>query len=196
MNEHIILMARPPELGRVKTRLAATLGEDIALAIYCQLLNHTFDVLTEVGKSLTVFAAGNPQWFHDLGYNTIEQTDGDLGVRMEHAFASTFHKKSGAVIMLGTDCLELTEQHVKSALDCLTRMDVVLGPAKDGGYYLIGMKSHHRELFEEMPWSTDKLLEQTIKAIRRNSLSFGSISILRDVDIEEDLPERMRRITV
>jgi uncharacterized protein len=187
MNKLLIIMARSPELGKVKSRLAKTLGENRALDIYKKLLHHTLTCAKSSGVEIKWFVDGDTSYFQDLGLNIEKQSNGDLGNKMKDAFAHSFSKEYDQVVMIGTDCIDLSSSTIHDAFQALSKCDVVLGPAQDGGYYLIGMKKMLGELFESMPWSTEFLLAKTIERTRLLSLSITTLTIKNDIDEEKDL---------
>jgi len=190
---HLLIFARHPELGRVKTRLARTIGDAAALAVYKQLLAHTrraADGLTSAQKTVwlaeAVLPPANPA-AHWPGYPWQVQPAGDLGQKMAAAFAQTFAAGALAVAIIGTDCPGLTTAHLAAAFRQLQTHDVVLGPADDGGYYLLGLKALHPALFADKTWSTDSVLAATLADTRRLGLRVTLLPPLRDVDTEADL---------
>ena len=187
MNELLLIMARAPELGKVKTRLAKTLGEQRALEVYVKLLEHTLNHAKESGYDSCVYVDGDPTYFKHREWNTEVQAIGDLGEKMKDAFSRSFALGFTKVVMIGTDCYEINSESISIAFGALSSCDVVLGPALDGGYYLIGMKKMHLELFDSMPWSTSDLYTKTLEEARRFSLSTHNLDIKSDIDEEKDL---------
>ena len=190
MKKALIIFVRKPESGKVKTRLAATIGDEKALAVYIQLLEHT----NQISKS--VFADKFVFYFNEIEQNDIWsseifvkklQREGDLGEKMGGAFSDLFDEGYGQVVIIGSDCPQLTTQIIEDAFDMLLQNDAVLGPADDGGYYLLGIKKLHAELFSEITWSTDKVLSQTIEVCDRAVLTYGLLPVLTDIDTEADL---------
>jgi hypothetical protein len=180
-------MARAPELGKVKSRLAKTVGEQRALEVYVKLLEHTLNSVKESGYESLLFVDGDLTYFEERGWKVEVQSVGDLGEKMKDAFSRSFALGFEKILMIGTDCYEINSEIILTAFGGLSSCDVVLGPADDGGYYLIGMKKMHLELFENMPWSTSDLYTQTIEAARELSLSTVSLPSKSDIDEEKDL---------
>lgn len=185
-NEALIIFAKNPELGKVKTRLAKTVGDDAALGIYNKLVGHTQDqiALTDVDSIVyyTAFIDEKDNW---INARKKLQCDGDLGNKM--AFAISYElEKYDKVCIIGTDCAELNALHIKEAFKKLVDTDIVIGPANDGGYYLIGMKTFEPSLFERIDWSTEKVLVQTIENIKMLNKSYDLLPELIDVDTVED----------
>ncbi len=191
--ESLIILVRSPSDRRVKSRLAATLGDGFATDFYQQCAEH---VVRETGRMLSrvqryVFYTtedGNAVR-HWLGHRFCyaPQAEGSLGERLEHAFASVFGQGAKRIIIVATDVPELTCDIMDEAMRTLDDADLVIGPSCDGGYYLLGMKSPHPELFRDIPWSTERVYEETMNRIRTGGLSLHVLPVLRDIDTEDDL---------
>jgi uncharacterized protein len=178
----LIVMARPPEKGKVKTRLAADLGEEKTLVVYKALLEKLYSTLHELTSSVSIFWTHFPYPSEFNAWTNAIQSDGDLGKKMHSAFEHCGGQSSQSMVMIGTDCYDLDAERIRDAFEALKLTDVVIGPAMDGGYYLIGMKRLHSDLFQEMPWSTSHLLEITIARMRDKGLGFILLPTLRDID--------------
>jgi len=189
MTDALIIFVRNPELGKVKTRLAQTIGPEKALDIYKQLLQHTLDITKNMAVDKYVFYADyiseNDIW-KNAGYNRLLQEDAGLGEKMNRAFQMLFEKKYNSVIIIGSDCIELTENIISNAFHSLKDHDAVIGPANDGGYYLLGIKKLHEELFLKKKWSTEEVFPATIKNFYTLGLRFHQLPELIDIDTEED----------
>lgn len=189
---HLLVFARYPELGRVKTRLAASIGDEAALAVYEELLQHTFDATIGVEAHKTLWLAGPPvapvalpeAW---SSYEQLYQLPGDLGQKMQAAFAHAFATGATAALIIGTDCPGLTTELLVEASALLSTNDIVIGPAEDGGYYLLGMRELYSDLFSDKSWSTDSVLAHTLADADRLALSVAQLPTLRDVDDADDL---------
>jgi rSAM/selenodomain-associated transferase 1 len=181
----LLVMARPPEKGKVKTRLAAAIGEEKTLLIYEVLLQKVRDITNHVDATIELFWTNLPYPTDFASLSNHIQIEGDLGNKMQSAFAKI--SASSHMVMIGTDCYDLGADRIQSAFDALDHADVVLGPAMDGGYYLIGMNCIHATLFEDMPWSTPELLETTIIRMRSEHLAFILLPTLRDIDEVADV---------
>ncbi|WP_457064100.1 TIGR04282 family arsenosugar biosynthesis glycosyltransferase [Hymenobacter sp. UYAg731] len=191
---HLLVFARVPALGRVKSRLAAGVGEPAALAIYHELLAITNAAVVAAGVPATVWladaagiepsAAETREW---AAHRAKCQPEGDLGVRMTAAFAAAFAAGAGRVAIIGTDCPGLRDTHLSRAFALLETNDLVLGPATDGGYYLLGLRQPRPELFQNKPWSTDSVLADTLADAGRLGLRVAFLPTLRDVDNADDL---------
>ncbi|NVO32833.1 TIGR04282 family arsenosugar biosynthesis glycosyltransferase [Hymenobacter sp. P5342] len=186
----LIIFARHPELGRVKTRLAAGIGNEAALAAYRALLAHTRAVVAPLAVHKTAWLAGDnalataTEW---AGFEQRPQPAGDLGQKMQAAFAYDFTRPVEAAVIIGTDCPGLTTGHLTAAFAALRTHDVVLGPAADGGYYLLGMKRLHPLFFAGKAWSTASVLADTLADAARLGLQVHLLPELQDLDTVEDL---------
>ncbi len=185
-----LLMAfvRNPQLGTVKTRLAATVGDKVALEIYIELMRHTAEVTHKVSADKKVFYSEkiekNDVWT-EMNFSKALQTKGTLGQRMENAFKTAFEKGYKKVIIVGSDLYSLKTSHIEKALNQLDKKEVVIGPSQDGGYYLLGLKKKMPALFRNKSWGTSTVLKETL-----NDLKFKSIFLmepLNDIDNFEDL---------
>jgi rSAM/selenodomain-associated transferase 1 len=182
----VIVMAKPPELGKVKTRLAVGTSDEFALKVYQELLKHTFDVVLTSGLEYRIYYAWEPK-FSNGEQSYFVQGGGDLGARMQRAFTETFEAGYDQVIMIGADCPGLQISHLEQGITSLQSADVVTGPSEDGGYYLIGMNEMKDILFSKLPWSTDQLHELTKERIHSENWTHYELEMLFDVDRLEDL---------
>ena len=184
----IIIFVRNPELGKVKTRLASTVGDEQALKIYIELLRHTRDVVSESPHEKFLFYTNEitigDLWPEETFHKSI-QSGGDLGDRIRAAFQYAFESCDSCIIV-GSDCPRLSTEHIDRAFEALETDDAVIGPTYDGGYYLIGMNKYHDTLFQNIPWSTEDVYDITIAKMTKKGLSYQSLEILSDVDYEED----------
>lgn len=190
----IAVFAREPRLGGVKTRLAGEIGPQQALNLYRAMLARLGALLNR-GKlaewDLWVTSNSSHKDFLSIcnKTNIFIQDGNDLGARMDFAIQQALlesHVES--VILIGTDCPALTEDYLEQALLALeSGVDVVLGPAEDGGYVLVGMRRVLPAVFEDMPWGSDQVLQRTLEALRAHDLSHRLLDVLWDVDRPEDL---------
>jgi rSAM/selenodomain-associated transferase 1 len=125
-------------------------------------------------------------------FRLIPQVEGDLGQRLERSVRSLLKRSSGKAIIMASDVPDLSAEIMNNAVSALDNHDLVIGPCNDGGYYLIGMKKPHGELFEGISWSTNKVLEQTLAIAGKQGLSVFSLITLRDIDTGDDLEEWVR----
>lgn len=195
MKQALLIFAKNPVNGQVKTRIAATMGNDTALAVYQSLLAHTNEVTSYLPVDKTVFYSNSIQ-AGDLWDKTIYkkqiQYGSDLGSRMQNAFGHSFQEGNAAVAIIGTDCFEITSAIIMNAFAWLKIHDVVIGPATDGGYYLLAMKQMHREVFKDIEWSTSEVLNSTLAICDKLNLSVHLLPQLSDVDTEADLTDEQK----
>ena len=189
MNTALIIFVKNPELGKVKTRLAKTMGDDAALDVYIQLLKHTSIVAKECQAQGLVFfsstlPSNDPHWPKDH-FQYFLQNDGNLGDRIQAAFKMAFEHFE-KVIIVGSDCPGINEELIHQADKVLEENNAVIGPAEDGGYYLLGLKKFHSSLFENITWSEETVFEETIAAIQKLEWKYEILETLSDVDYEED----------
>ncbi|MCC6410485.1 MAG: TIGR04282 family arsenosugar biosynthesis glycosyltransferase [Saprospiraceae bacterium] len=186
---NLILFIRNPELGKVKTRLAASIGNEKALEIYRFLLDHTRRTALEVQAKRMLFYSENitqnDEW-DEAFFEKHQQHHGDLGARMHHAFQKAFETGAKKVVIAGSDCPELEAGILQQAFDLLDTHDTVLGPSIDGGYYLLGLKTPSPELFENMVWSIETVFSQTLTRLKNTGKSCALLPVLNDIDTEED----------
>lgn len=193
----ICLFGKEPVPGRVKTRLAAGIGETAAVEWYRSMLEITVqrvldvpDVELEIWFDPPEAAEFFVNWLRPLadGPDRIRfrpQVNGDLGARLLATFEPDLPKKT---LLVGSDCPGLLPRHLDLAFTALDNHDVVLGPSEDGGYYLIGATASHPTLFADMPWSTETLRTETLRRAAESGLRVHELSdVLRDVDTAEDL---------
>ena len=195
MKQLLIIFYRNPELGKVKSRLADTVGEERALALYLVMAAHTRKISLSVPVDKVVyysrFIDTEDNWLNSDFQKRLQQGD-DLGERMKRAFEESFDLGYESVCIVGTDCPELTGAMVIAAFEALNHHDAVIGPALDGGYYLLGMNRFMPELFDDKKWSTDSVCGDTIQDLKRQNFSYQLLPTLRDVDRETDLPPHLR----
>lgn len=186
----LIIFARNPVLGKVKTRLAREVGDEKALQIYLKLLEHTHKVADHVEAQKHVFYTENVDEFGLLDYFKFQkkiQEGSDLGERMHNAMKSGFDEGYRNVIIIGSDCIELSTEVINEAFEALRTNDCVLGPASDGGYYLIGLRVLQDFLFQDKPWSTSDVLLDTLLDLQNAQLSYKLLPTLNDIDTKTDL---------
>lgn len=184
----LIIFVRNPVLGKVKTRIAASIGDNKALAVYKHLLQNTKDMVSELDVIKHVFYADELNQNDLWNGNEKHQQIGDgLGQRMKNAFKYLFEKGYTKILIIGSDCYELTSDILHSAFEKLDHSATVIGPASDGGYYLLGMRSPYLFLFDNIKWSTDIVFYQTLGIIRENNLSLSLLPQLTDVDEAKDI---------
>jgi rSAM/selenodomain-associated transferase 1 len=195
----LLVFVRAPELGRVKTRLAAELGAPLALAIHRYLGCRTARAVRRLQHHRVIVhytgndgAASVGAWLgNDLPMRP--QVDGNLGERMTAAIRVALAEGASRVVIVGTDCPSLDSAAIEAAFRALDSADVVLGPATDGGYYLIGMSGPHPSLFENVPWSSPETLRVTLERARELGLSVAMLDERRDVDTADDWRDWLAR---
>lgn len=185
MQDALIIFIKNPVKGLVKTRLAKDLGDDKALQIYHKLCDLTRNSALGFRGDKYLFYSDEIV-FHDAwnegNFIRQKQEGKDLGERMANAFETVFKKGSVRVLIIGSDCPYLKSQHLFQAINKLHDFDCVVGPAVDGGYYLLGLKKMIPELFMEKSWSTQKLLEETIQTLKTRNHTIFIMDTLEDVD--------------
>lgn len=181
--EHLIIFVKNPVPGQVKTRIARTVGAAKAVDVYQHLLCYTQQLIQSFSGKRVVYYGDFVN--SDDGWNAYDkqlQTSGDLGERMVNAFQEQFAAGAEKVVIIGSDCLAITPDHLTQAFTALNTADIVLGPATDGGYYLLGMKKVQPFLFQDMPWSQPELRQLTEQAILQRGLTFAPLETLTDID--------------
>ncbi len=192
----LLLFTRYPEPGKVKTRLIPALGAEGAASLQCRLTAHilrlvkTFISATNMDFIVCFDGAQvhHMQQLFGTEFCYQPQSPGDLGQRMLSAFAASLGQGRRRVVLIGSDCPDLTAPILSSAFSFLTAHDLVLGPARDGGYYLIGLTAPWPELFQDLPWGTAAVLAQTQIRAARLGLRTALLDPLTDIDRPEDLP--------
>ncbi|MFH7000575.1 TIGR04282 family arsenosugar biosynthesis glycosyltransferase [Flavobacterium bizetiae] len=184
----LIIFTRNPELGKVKTRLAKTIGDKNALEVYIRLLLHTMKVTQSLDCDKFVFydtkIETNDLWLETL-YEKRIQSGVDLGVRMQDAFQQIFELGYKDCIIVGSDLFDLQDYHIDEAFYKLQFSDGVIGPAEDGGYYLLGLKKVIPSIFKNKNWGTSNILSATLKDLENYKIEFTET--LNDIDTFEDL---------
>ena len=194
--ECLIIFSRYPEPGKTKTRMIPALGKEGAAKLQRQMTEHTLHQARKLlsYRPLTVevhFAGGDRQLMQEwLGSDVTfyQQETGDLGQRMKSAIRRAFAAGMAKVVIIGTDCPDVNPSILTEAFDALERQDLVLGPAEDGGYYLIGLNCPIPQLFNQIQWGTDQVLTQTKNIANKLGLDVYDLPLLADVDRPEDLP--------
>lgn len=187
-NIALIIFQKNPILGKVKSRLAKDIGDNSALEVYKVLVELTC-------QQAALFAADKWSFFSDeipkksqkWLFASRLQKGSDLGEKMKNAFQEVFEKGYQNVLIIGTDCPSISVDILEEAVEKLKSSDLVLGPAVDGGYYLLGMNQLHFELFQQIAWSTDQVLRQTLDLAQKLRLSVSFLKEFYDIDTLEDL---------
>ncbi|SFI83041.1 TIGR04282 family arsenosugar biosynthesis glycosyltransferase [Olleya namhaensis] len=183
----IITFTRNPELGKVKSRLAKGIGETSALEIYKFLLEYTKNVLSKLDCDRAVYYSvkirENDIWDSEV-FSKHQQFGDDLGARMQNAFDNGFKKGYEKIIIVGSDLYDLNTEIINQAFKKLDTNDNVIGPAEDGGYYLLGMKTLNTSVFDIENWGTETVYKQTVSKL---TSSLYVLETLNDIDYVEDL---------
>ena len=187
----LIVFTRYPEAGTVKTRLIPALGPEGAKGLHREMAEYTLSQACRVGCDLEVrFTGGDrsmmEEWLGE-GLHYKKQEGNTLGERMQNAVAEAFSTGTGKVVIVGTDCPGLTAEQIKTAFRLLDRADLVLGPALDGGYYLIGLCRLHEMLFRDITWGSEFVLKETLEAADKLQLKTALLEKLADIDCPKDL---------
>lgn len=194
ISEVIAVFARAPELGKVKSRLCPPLTADEALALHRALVEDTLTHLSRVQRpdlSRMLLLSRPLSHPNDLEipkeWTVSIQSSGELGERMASLFLASFQRKVSRLVLLGSDSPTLPIEVVYEAFDSLETSDVVLGPAEDGGYYLIGARRFLPEIFKNIAWGSGEVLVQTIRVLRELGVGFELLIPWYDIDRGEDL---------
>ncbi|MCH9031858.1 MAG: TIGR04282 family arsenosugar biosynthesis glycosyltransferase [candidate division Zixibacteria bacterium] len=191
------LMAKAPQIGKVKTRLASAIGEREAYDVYCEMLERIVSELVQKSCD-TATNSIHWSWFVDppdmvdimrnkypgFGMYTA-QSDGDLGQRMQTAMTELL-KDSLSAVLIGADIPDLKLKHISAAFETLQKSDAVFGPTTDGGYYLIGMNRVHPEIFGDIPWSSNETLGKTLSMCDKCGIRYRLLDDLSDLDTTSD----------
>ena len=185
-----MIFAKAPRAGLVKTRLAASVGEEEALRAYRWLLRRVAERVKGIGTGVVCFAPVDGESgvrpFFPAEWRFSCQVGATLGERLQHALASSFGRGVERVAVIGSDCPYLLEDDIEEAWRRLDDHDVVFGPAEDGGYWLVAMKALHSDLFVEIEWGTERVLEQSLARVKELKLKAHLLRRLADVDTERD----------
>lgn len=184
----LIVFVKNAVLGTAKTRLAKTIGNEKAFEVYKYLMQITENATSEVENcTIHIYFSSEKDANRWSNYTQFIQQGTDLGERMSDAFRRGFDLGFEQIVGVGSDLPDLTAEIIENGLNELNNNDAVFGPAEDGGYYLIGMRSMLECIFENKPWSTEGLLEITLDELKLKGHSVGIIETLNDVDTEDDL---------
>jgi rSAM/selenodomain-associated transferase 1 len=193
MDQRLLIFAKCPVPGKVKTRLVTALGIEGATQLYTRLFARTLDLgLRLIDADLEVWldpavqAPGCPELLARYAVDAHSQCDGDLGRRMHQALESALRVAKKAVL-IGTDCPDMNTQVLDQAFAALDHADVVLGPAFDGGYVLIGARKIDPLLFDDIPWGSDRVMAETRARLDRLGWVWQELAPLQDIDDPEDL---------
>lgn len=191
----LVMFTRYPKAGQAKTRLIPHLGATAAASLQRRMTEHIVETIRPLHKRRTLsleiqFTGGTlaeMQAWLGKDWRYQPQSKGNLGQRLTTAFDRHFDQQFQRVVAIGADCPAIAADHVCQAFDALQTQDVVLGPAHDGGYYLVGLRQSRPALFDGIAWGTPQVFEQTIAISDRLNLSVATLETLRDIDRPEDL---------
>ncbi|WP_423818067.1 TIGR04282 family arsenosugar biosynthesis glycosyltransferase [Salinimicrobium sp. TIG7-5_MAKvit] len=197
-DELLLIFTRNPEKGKVKKRLAQSIGDGAALKVYNYLLQHTVAITRPLPVEKWVYYSEalpeNDIWNKEFFRKKLQQGQ-DLGQRMEQAFSEAFKAGFQKVVIIGSDLFDIEEADLKMAFLTLDDHEYVVGPAQDGGYFLLGMKKPTPQLFRNKDWSTSRVLDQTLSDLEQEKLKL--LPVRNDIDTFEDMrshPELMKLI--
>lgn len=212
LNQMLIIFLKYPEPGRVKTRLAQVIGKEKAAELYSAMartvihnvsksrdyekiiffdpLERKTDVEKWLSKSMNLGGNRRKKRSQD-DFSIYPQQGESLGQKMASAFDTVFSLGVEKAVIIGTDCIDISAEIISEAFDSLQTTDVVLGPAQDGGYYLLGLTKQNPEILNNIDWGTEFVLSQTLKKIKEKRLHFELLKTLRDVDKVSDLCDEL-----
>ena len=198
MNKDNLLMvfAKNPVLGTAKTRLAASVGDEKALEVYKFLLQYTAYIASETNSDRRVYYSTQTDYsdmFPNESFSKSVQIQGDLGQKMYAAFDEAFQEGYQRVVIIGSDCYELSTDLIEDAFSALNKSDFTIGPANDGGYYLLGMRQLEAAIFRNKKWSQTRLYHDTLIDLEVLNYSYAELPMLTDIDYLEDLPSDLRK---
>ena len=186
----LIIFTRNPERGKVKTRLSSTIGPEAALRVYNFLLEHTRNITQELKVDKRVYYSDkidrNDIW-KEKDYTKRLQYGFDLGDRMQHAIQEGLDDGYTNIIIIGSDLYDLSQLDLENAFEALRRDEMVIGPALDGGYYLIGMKQVPDDVFKNKKWGSESVLRDTLQNLNGKSVTL--LPEKNDIDHIEDLEQ-------
>ncbi|TQD38512.1 TIGR04282 family arsenosugar biosynthesis glycosyltransferase [Haloflavibacter putidus] len=186
----LLIFTKNPILGKCKTRLAKAVGEKLALEIYHYLLKHTANVAQKVEADKCVYYSENVEkndYFSESEFQKKIQYGGNLGERMHNAFQEGFTEKYSQIIIIGSDMLAISAQEINRAFKHLEKYKYVIGPAQDGGYYLLGMRQLHPTVFRNKKWSSSSVFKETMRNLP--TAETAVLEVKNDIDTIEDIDE-------
>ena len=189
-NNRVITFTRNPVLGKVKTRLAKTIGNEAALEVYKFLMQHTCKVLEQVPANRAVYyseAIAEQDIWDSKTFKKCLQHGATLGDKMANAFTAAFNANYTKVVIVGSDLYHLKPNHITEAFSALDKHDVVIGPAEDGGYYLLGLTQFIPEVFINKDWGTSTVFKDTMNDVKHKSVHV--LEVLNDIDVYDDMKD-------
>lgn len=193
----LVIFTKNPVKGKIKTRLAKDIGEQMALKVYMQLLKHTREITQDLDFCTKMifyddFIPAKDKWSEEH-YDKHLQSSGSLSEKLTNAFEQVFEEGYERVVMMSPDCPELTGARVKQAFTLLKAKDFVIGPLTDGGYYIIGMNEFHPEVFDGMKFGHDQVWEKTVERIEEMGASYRLLEETFDVDYADDITPKLKK---
>lgn len=185
----LMVFVKNLEKGNVKTRLAKEIGDSKALQVYESLLDYTRKIILPLEADIQIWFSSrlpNGGRWNQPPFELRVQPEGDLGFRMKEAFRAAFEAGYNRVVIIGSDCAELTTGLVQQAFQLLHSRDVIIGPARDGGYYLLGKSRFLPDLFDLARWSTDSVFNETVDRLEEREIHWDRLPVLNDVDYYDD----------
>ncbi|MGB8704175.1 MAG: TIGR04282 family arsenosugar biosynthesis glycosyltransferase [Gillisia sp.] len=186
----LIIFTRNPELGKVKNRLAEEVGNAAALNIYKFLLQHTISVTAPLSCDKAVYYSENldlqDNWDPAVFQKKLQKGE-DLGDRMKNAFNEGFRDGYKNIVIIGSDMYDISSEDITLAFSALEEKEFVIGPAQDGGYYLLGMNSMENAIFKNKNWGTSVVLQQTLQDLKDRNIHL--LETRNDVDYLEDIKD-------
>jgi hypothetical protein len=190
----LLVFVRVPHPGKVKTRLARSLGDEKAAEFYRLCTDAALEEIGQLSREIERYISfAEPinkyemKRLAGLGFKLVVQEGESLGQRLCNAFSMNLESGARKVVIVASDVPDLSARIMEEAISDLDTSDVVIGPCYDGGYYLIGMKELHEELFHGISWGTERVCQQTLDAAKENGLTVRQLPILIDIDTEADL---------
>ncbi|MEO2071064.1 MAG: TIGR04282 family arsenosugar biosynthesis glycosyltransferase [Zunongwangia sp.] len=186
----LLIFTRNPEFGKVKTRLARDIGHQASLDIYKFLLAHTAKICTPLDTEKAVYYSEeipNDDLWNATVFQKKKQVGEDLGERMQNAFAEGFNLGYSKIIIIGSDLYDIETKDLEQAFKVLNNHEIVIGPAEDGGYYLLGMKQLYPKLFKNKNWGTATVLQDTINELKKSN--YKLLEKRNDVDLYSDIKD-------
>ncbi len=194
-NDLLLIFAREPVPGLVKTRLAKDVGFQKAALLYDLILHHVIDGVTWPHYDIVIYKTPESSlaFFEAILPSAVirNQPEGDLGKRISAAFKSEFARGYTRICLTGTDCPGISSSDILQAFDLLGHFELVLGPSSDGGYYLVGLSVFHPELFEGIAWGTDTVFTETVRTASFLGIDYGCLPEMSDIDDITGLKEYM-----
>lgn len=193
----VITLVRNVQIGKVKKRLAKTVGDEKALQVYIHLLDHTAEIMQQAQAHKAVYYSDfieEADEFMVPFFHKYLQQGNNRAERVGHAFLKGFSRNFQKIIFIHTDYYTLEAENLHQAFDALEKYDVVLGPSLQGNCYLVGMKQYHKNLFQHKEWNGNNLLVDLMLDLKKENLSYSLLPALQGVEEEKDLPATLKKI--